>query len=84
MREGLMQKLVSFIAELDEFDEYKFTQTSFPNHYAPDDFIQSGKGTFSHQHSIVDGQTIYILYGLGKFTDDQLTKLKEDWQRFRV
>ena len=50
-----MQKLVSFIAELDEFDEYKFTQTPFPNHYAPDDFIESGKGTFSHQHSVIDG-----------------------------
>jgi len=79
-----MQKLVSFIAELDEFDEYKFTKTPFPNYYAPDDFVQSGKGTFSRQHSIIDGQTVYILYGIGRFTDDQLSKLKEDWQRFCV
>ncbi|AYA02123.1 hypothetical protein BEN74_04055 [Acinetobacter sp. WCHAc010034] len=79
-----MQKLISFIAELDEFDKYKFTKTIFPNHYAPDDFVQSGKGTFSHQHSIIDGQTVYILYGLGRFNGDQLSKLKEDWQRFHV
>ena len=79
-----MQKLVSFIAELDEFDEYKFTQTTFPNHYAPDEFVQSSKGTFSHQHSIMEGRIVYILYGLGKFTDEQLNQLKKDWQRFFI
>lgn len=77
-----MQKLISFTAELDEFNKFKFTQTSFPNCYAPDHTFESQKGTFSLQHSIFEGQTIYILYGLGKLTQRQLIKLKKDWRNY--
>lgn len=79
-----MQKVISFSATLDQFGEYKFTELFFRDDYAPATFNQSGHeaGTYYQQKTIIDGSNTYILFGIGKFNEEQLVKLERSWKTY--
>ena len=77
-----MQKVVCFTTKLDEFGDYVFDKTYFPDNQSPSEYLESNNGLYSKILSVLDGGTTYIIYGVGDFTEGQKEQVKEDWQRF--
>lgn len=77
-----MQKVVCFTTKLDEFGEYIFDKTFFPDNQSPPKYLESNNGLYCKILSIIDGGTTYVIYGVGDFTEAQKEQVKEDWQRF--
>lgn len=80
-----MQKVISFSVNLNQFGEYKFTELFFRDDYAPSMFTQSGhdSGTYYRQKTIIDGSNTYVFFGLGRFNEEQLARLEENWRTYQ-
>ncbi|WP_180036948.1 MULTISPECIES: hypothetical protein [unclassified Acinetobacter] len=76
-----MQVIVHFKAIEDDYGEFNFTKVPFPNHYSPSEYKESNSGNFYRQFSVDEGQNTYVIYALGRLSEQQKLKLQEDWDR---
>ncbi|MFL4434920.1 hypothetical protein [Acinetobacter baumannii] len=77
-----MMKVICKIGTLNEFGDYEFEDSFFPNNESPANFFESNHGRLNKQVVVPDHGVSYVLYTHETLNEEQKAKLEQDWKNF--
>lgn len=77
-----MKKVSCKIGTLNDYGDYEFDDSFFPNNQSPPEFFESNHGLLTKQVTVYDHDIIYVLYTHESLNEKQKVKLEQDWKNF--
>lgn len=77
-----MKNIYCKIGTLNEYGEYEFDDSFFPNNQSPSEFLDGNRGLLTKQVVVNDVDATYVLYTHEKLDEVQKAKLEQDWKNF--
>lgn len=77
-----MKKVSCKIGTLNEYGDYEFEDTYFPDNKSPAEFLESNHGRLNLQVEVPYHDVTYVLYTQETLNEEQKAKLKQDWKNF--